>query len=556
MSRRSPSSQPERSGVYIGPPGELSPAGSYDRQSALPVAYDPFSPENQRRLNREAAERNGEQIPPEFYFNDYLSGRKDVYRPGFEGAIRALLDGQIKTLYVTKLDRLTRRGMAHIGTILDDLERVGGRIVFVAEGLDSSKPGARQIIAILAEQARAEADAISWRIGQWHLHNRRSGIWDARRPYGYLVENGRLRPHPEEAPIVRWMIEEFLGGATLRAIARQLNERGVKPPRLAIWYEEAKAKGHRAKKPTSSTWGYDTVRTILSQPAIAALASHKGQLVYDENGDLVFKGEGIATVGERARILAELERRSTLIRQGKRAERIGQRTGGGRPAKYLLTGFVRCGECGLSGQRWPGQKYGRGRDYYYCSGKSHGHPCRGSQYPAVELEDHVLACFRNRLATSDSDDPLIEAISSRWLEQTLPENEADRRVLEQAKDDTDARIADLYAARYERGEFHTAEELALYESMMHKLRAQRDAAEEALRKLGPRPTVDIGFLLDTELSEEGWEMLPLVRQRDLLRLAIQGVWIYSADEPLDQRAVVVFHDDDPPRPRGEQADTS
>lgn len=75
---------------------------------------------------------------------------------------------------------------------------------------------------------------------------------------------------------------------------------------------------------------------------------------------------------------------------------------------------------------------------------------------------------------------------------------------------------------------------------------------EALRELGPRPTVNIGFLLDTDLSEEGWEALPLVRQRDLLRLAVQGVWIYSADEQLEQRAVVVFHGEEPHRPRGDQ----
>lgn len=123
MSPRSPSPQPERSGVYIAPPGELPPAGSYDRKSAMPVAYDSFSPENQRRLNQEAAARSGEQIPAEFYFSDFVTARKDVYRPGFEKAIRTLLDGRIKTLYVTKVDRLTRRGMAQVGMILDELER-------------------------------------------------------------------------------------------------------------------------------------------------------------------------------------------------------------------------------------------------------------------------------------------------------------------------------------------------------------------------------------------------------------------------------------------------
>src|SRR6266511_5979151 len=101
----------------------------------------------------------------------WLEGAESaVHRPGFEKAIRVLLDRRIRTLYVAKVDRLTQHGVTQVDLILDELEKVGGRIVFVAEGLDSSKPGARQIIAILAEQARAEADAISWRIGQWHLH--------------------------------------------------------------------------------------------------------------------------------------------------------------------------------------------------------------------------------------------------------------------------------------------------------------------------------------------------------------------------------------------------
>jgi DNA invertase Pin-like site-specific DNA recombinase len=125
----------------------------------MPPAHDPFSPDNQRRLCHDAAERNNEQIPPEFEFQELdVSGRKDRPRRGLDDALSLLLACRIKTLYVAKLDRLTRRGMGHVGLILDELEKVGGRIVFVADGLDTSKPGVRLIIAILAEQARAESD--------------------------------------------------------------------------------------------------------------------------------------------------------------------------------------------------------------------------------------------------------------------------------------------------------------------------------------------------------------------------------------------------------------
>jgi hypothetical protein len=65
-------------GTYAGAVGTLSEpplSGSYSRLSNLPAAHDPFSPENQQRLNHEAAARNGElsvaaelhrqrQVPP------------------------------------------------------------------------------------------------------------------------------------------------------------------------------------------------------------------------------------------------------------------------------------------------------------------------------------------------------------------------------------------------------------------------------------------------------------------------------------------------------------
>ena len=544
-----PSSQP-RSGVHGGLPAELAPAGSYDRLSSLSPTHVSFSPENQRRLNHDAAVRNGEHIASEFEFSGLdLSGRKNVYRPGFEKAIRTLLDGRIKTLYVAKLDRLTRKGMGHVGLILDELERVDGRIVFVAEGLDTSKPGARQVIVIPAEQARAESDAISWRIGQWHAYNRRTGLWKARRPFGYVVVDGKLKPHSGAAPIVRRVVEEFFDGGTYRAIARSLNEEGVKPPRVAIWHEEARGKGHRVKKPQTETWSWNGVKKLLSQPVLAGLLSHNRKLVDDEQGDHVFAGEGIITLAERARILAEIERRSTIVRNADKAPRISSYAGVGQPAKYLASGFTRCGECGSAASIWTQIKRGNIYRYYRCSPKAHGQDCRGCNFSADRLHDEVVSRLRAKLTALKSGDPLFDEIAERWFAQRLPDQDADRRILEEARDAARARIANLYAGRYERGEFSAADEVATYETLMERLKAQRDAAEAALAKLPPRPAFDVATLVHGELTLQVWPTPPLARQRFLLGLAVHQVWIYSSDTPIDERVFIVWHGEDPPMPR-------
>jgi site-specific DNA recombinase len=531
---------PPPSASYIG-----EPAGALIRLSAMPPAHDPFSPDNQRRLCHQAAERNGEHIPPEYEFRELVvSARKDRMRRDLDAALKLLLTGKIKTLYVAKLDRLSRRGMGHVGLILDELEKVGGRIVFVADGLDTSKPGARPIIAILAEQARAESDNTSWRVGQWHMHNRRHGVWNQKRPYGYVVENGRLKPHPTEAPIVRRMIYDFLGGATLYSIARWLNDEGIKAPGV-VHAEDARAARRRAKGPRGDSWYAATVRKVLSQPALAALVSHNRRLVYDENGEPISAGEGIATMAERARILAEFERRSVVVQNGA-VERIGKRTGGGRPAEHLLVGFVRCGECGAAAVRTrSGETY-----YFRCSRRRNAARCRGAHVSERYLEDEVVSRLRAKLAALEPGDPLLDEIAERWFAQKLPDQEADRRILEEGREAAKVRIADLYAARYQRGEFSDLDEIATYEHLMQRLREQRDAVETALAKLPPRPEFDVATLLDGELNAETWPELPVARQRFLLELAVHQVWAFSTDTRLEDRAVIVWHGEKPPKPTG------
>ena len=77
----------------------------------MPVDYDPFSPDTQRRLCQEAADRRGVKLVREFVDLDY-SARKDIYRPGYEDGINALVNQEIEYLFVPTVDRFSRRGTA------------------------------------------------------------------------------------------------------------------------------------------------------------------------------------------------------------------------------------------------------------------------------------------------------------------------------------------------------------------------------------------------------------------------------------------------------------
>jgi site-specific DNA recombinase len=282
------------------------------------------------------------------------TGYRDVRRPGFERAVEALLNQEIEALVVPKLDRLSRRGMGQVG-LLDDLERVDGRIIFVGDGLDSSQPGARQIIAFLAEQARTESQNTGWRVAQFYEGARVTGKWVSTHPYGYMVENYKLKPHPHESLIVRRMIDDFLVGLSFRAIAQKLNDEGVPWPREARAVEAGRSDQPR-KARHGTGWGYTTVRFILTNSVLCGWQTHKGRVVIGPEGEPIEFGEGIIEPAEYVRLQNEIERRTALVKHARKTERIGGKTGGGRPAKYLLTSFARCASCRRSAvaARWGG----------------------------------------------------------------------------------------------------------------------------------------------------------------------------------------------------------
>src|SRR6266516_4201111 len=140
-------------------------AASFGRYSYASPRGNQDSEEIHTRVNRETAARFGLKIKPgcEFYAPGFSGSKEEIRLPDLEKAIRVVVDREVEALVVPALDRLSRRGMRHVGEMLDAVEDAGGRIIFGKENLDSGNPGSRAILAFLAERARDESQALGWR---------------------------------------------------------------------------------------------------------------------------------------------------------------------------------------------------------------------------------------------------------------------------------------------------------------------------------------------------------------------------------------------------------
>jgi site-specific DNA recombinase len=518
-------------------------AAALDRTSLVRTDLHQDSSENQQRLNRQTAQAFGLKLKPGYDFSEPgKSASKPITRRELERGINAVVSEKaVEALLVSSVDRLSRRGMRHVGEMLDAVDAVGGRIIFNKGNLDSSQPASRGIIAFLAEQARDESNMLSWRIETWREGCRLKGKWTGRIPYGFSVIDGKLVPHPDEAPIVRRIVAEFLGGSTLVRIAKGLNEEGVPSP-AAAKAAEMRAEGREPRARLDSTWRISTLSRILRNPALVGWQQHNGRIVLGPDGDPVSFGDGILEPGEHARVLAELERRTAIVRESRtRTHEAGSKTGGGRPPRSLLIGMARCDSCGFAMTGQPAS--GHRPSYYRCSSPSLGHNCPAGAYIKVsDADKEVMRQVRARLGAMEPDNPILGAIAERWREFSMPEGEGERAVLQSRLAAVRGRIVDLEEARYIRGEFATADDIARWDEMMARLKVQRDAVVQALEELGPPPDFDLDILCAT-FSVEVWDVTLMSQRRKLLQVAVAKVFVASAHKrpvPAKDRLRVVL----------------
>lgn len=351
------------------------------------------SPAEQELEARQECERQGWDVVDVVTDSVGASRHSKGHRTGWDRAREMVKSGAVDVLVTWEASRAQRdldayvqlRQLCAAGGVLWSYS---GRTYDLADHDDRFRTG---LDALLAER---EADEIAHRVQRAMRANAAQGRPHGRRLFGYRRvyddATGALigqAEHPDEAPVVRRIFDDYLSGLGIRTIARDLNEDGITTGTGARWLDAQ-------------------VRRVLINPAYIARRVHRGDVVAD--GDW----PPLVDVDQFDRVQARLA--------SKAANRSRQ-----RGTARLLTGLGRCGVCG---GRVHALHDRRGRKFYEC----------GAQFcvarDLAKLDAYVTAVVLERLSLPDVAEALGDAGPSPEVERARQEGAQLRQRLDDVID--------------------------------------------------------------------------------------------------------------------------
>ena len=340
------------------------------------------------------------------------------------------------------------------------------------EPIDTSNPSGRLIFQMLASFAEYERETIRERTRAGLHRAYRDGRHFGVLPYGYQTDDeGRLQVVPEEAKIVREIVSNVAEGSTLYAEAKRLNGLGVPTPGWRYVNGE--------KRPGSKHWSVMTVSNIVRQSAYSGVHKVKvngGKGIIEQPVPPILDEPGLQ------------ERAESALRQNQRyPDRKNDRD-------YLLSGLIRCAQCGGAVAGHPTGSRGEKYHYYVCrtgrtkvlnSGVPHETPYVNAEW----LESLVWADVRHFL-----NDP------GEVLERLRDElgDEGNTEELDARKDELSKRLAamqaekDRYVRAYAQGHISDSEldvYMADLKDQLDNLRLLLDSVEGELSQKRERAQI-------------------------------------------------------------------
>ncbi|MFH1373722.1 MAG: recombinase family protein [bacterium] len=336
-------------------------------------AQNPRSLDDQIRECENKARHQGWTVLDGHIYRDAAESGSNVDRHAYLRLKESARRGEFDCILVDDLSRLGR-DVAESASIFNELNRLGVRIVGVADGIDTSNPSAKIPFYFKGIMNELFLDDLKAKIVRGLKGQVLRGYSAGGRVYGYQTNQifdpsgatdkfGRPKRigcevlvDEEQAGVIRRIFEMRRSGHGYRSIADRLNSDGIPSPHQGC--------GRRA-----GYWGASTIRTLLKQQ------KYLGDWTWNKTKWLNKQGSGprlkrsrpasdwVVFKSENLRIVSD-----ELWLKAHECDQYRSNRSGGRRGSYLLSGLIKCSECGASMVVQNSTRY----SCYMCNGYRNG----------------------------------------------------------------------------------------------------------------------------------------------------------------------------------------
>ncbi len=533
---------------------ELTKIGIYARKSKFTGKGE--SIDNQIKICKEyvrthlVQDKKKENIQIEVYKDEGISGKDIESRPEMLRLVSDVEKGKIQVVVCYRLDRISR-SVKDFSGLLTKLEDYGTGFISVNESFDTRTPMGRAMMYIASVFAQLERETIAERIADNMYALAKTGRWlGGMTPLGFdsvkvesIDEAGRkisryqLEAKREEAEIVKLIYYKYLELGSLTKLETYLMNNNYHT---------------RSKK----LYGRYTLKAILTNPVYCVADEdiynyllENGFGIYTEH--VMFDGsrgliaynkfnckpkeqrinnakDWIIAVGGHEGIINS----ETWIKVQKRISSNSEK--GYRYPKTigaLLSGIVRCGNCGSFMRPKGGRKTTNGEKRYYyqceCKEKSRGNLCQMPNISGNTLDRLVIKEILNLKEEIVTEYTYIqEAIQA--MENTSYIKEEKNIILKQIGDCEKQieKLLDVLALGKESSQSATEAILKrIEETTVLKNRLKEQYNNENKNKEQSVVPFDCEFLAQNlvHLNYETWEQINPARQKDILKTVIREI---------------------------------